>query len=330
VARRMSRKKLKRKKPEVELTVEDYRVPGEKRIYWEGVGGLFGIFIIAAYNIQYFMVGPPLHQNILPDAPLYNKWWIPIIVLLLPLITWLIANFIALRQRNQRIKQEGLHARVLNKNYPKLKAILAEQSKLLGIDEPEMYVLDEDAPVMYSLPGKRGKIVTTAAMLDALNDEEIALMIAREMGHIKACHPRMMIVAGFMLRTNPVLKVLLFPITAMAFFLRGWMDLAEATADRMALLMGGRPALINAALVKLQVAMDRESEITREELEAYLDAGSDLASDAGQIERHFKMGEFLGKHETLRERIEEIRQFPRTEEGQQAMQKMIEAKQRLA
>lgn len=329
MARRVSKRKLK-KKPDFGLTVEDYRVPGEKRIYWEGVGGLFGLFAIAAYNIQYFMVGVPLHQNIQPDAPLYGKWWIPVIVLLLPLVTWLIANFIALRTRNKRLKQEGLNARVLNKNYPKLKTILAEQSKLLGMDEPEMYVLDEDDPFMYSLPGKTGKIATTRAMLHALNDDELALMIAREMGHIKAHHPRMMIVAGFMLRANPVVKVLLFPIAGMALFLRGWMDLAEATADRMALLMGGRPAMINAALVKLQVAMDREAEITREELEAYLDTGSDMATDAGQIERHFKMGEFLSKHPALKERIEEIREFLKTEEGQQAMQKMTEAKQKLA
>ncbi|MFW6156477.1 MAG: M48 family metallopeptidase [Armatimonadota bacterium] len=330
MARRVSKRRLKRKKPEVELTVEDYRVPGEKRVYWEGVGGLFALFAIAAYNIQWWMVGIPLHQNIQPDAALYGKWWIPLIVLFLPAVTWLIANFIALRRRNARIKQEGLHARVLNKNYPKLKTILAEQSKLLNMDEPEMYVLDEEDPYIYSMPGKSGKIVTTAGMLDSLNDEELALMIAREMGHIKAHHPRMMIVVNFILRANPVVKALLFPIAGMAPFLRGWMDLAEASADRMAVLMGGRPALVNAALVKLEVAVDREAEISKEELEAYLDTSSDMATDAGQIERHFKMGEFLGKHPALRERIEEIREFLRTSEGQEAMEKMTEAKQKLA
>ncbi|MFW5868466.1 MAG: M48 family metalloprotease [Armatimonadota bacterium] len=330
MARRVSRKKLKKRKPEFGITVEDYRVPGEKRIYWEGVGGLFALFFIAAYNIQWFMVGVPLHQNLQPDAPLYGKWWIPLIVLLLPLVTWLIANFLALRKRNQRIKEEGLNARVLNKNYPKLKKILAEQAKLLGIAEPEMYVLDEDTPYMYSLPGPNGKIVTTAGMLQALDDDELALMMAREMGHIKAHHTRMMTVVYYMKRANPIVKVLLFPITGMAAFLGGWMDLAEASADRMALLMGGRPAAVNAALVKLSVAMDTESEINKEELEAYLDTSADMATDAGQIERHFKMGEFLTRHPALKERIEEIREFLKTSEGQDAMQKMVEAKQKLA
>lgn len=330
MARRVSKKKFKKKTPDYGITVEDYRVPGEKRIYWEGVGGLIAIFVIVAYNVQWFMVGVPLHQNIQPDAPLYGKWWIPLIILVLPGVTWLIANFLALRKRNQRIKQEGLHARVLNKNYPKLKAILAEQSKLLSMDEPEMYVLDDDTPYMYSLPGNSGKIVTTAGMLQALDDDELALMMAREMGHLKAHHARMMAVVYYMARANPVIKVLLFPIAGMALFLGGWMDLAEATADRMALLIGGRPALVNAALVKLAVAVDTESEINKQELDTYLDSSSDMATDAGQIERHFKMGEFLSRHPALKERIEEVREFLKTDEGQQAMQKMVEAKQKLA
>ena len=323
MARRV-KKRIKRK-PEVELTVSDYQVPGEKRIYWEGVGGLIAIFAIAIYNITYFGV---LNENA-PGGPLYHEYWVPAVVAVFPVLTWLVANMVTLRPRNQRLKEGGLNSRVLNKNYPKLKAILAEQSRLLAIEEPEMYVLDEGTPYMYSLPGKTGKIVTTDTMLSALNDEEIAIMMAREMGHIKAKHARMMTVITGMRRANPIFKVLLFPITGLAMFLGGWAELAEATADRMAVLIAGRPALINAALVKLAVTSDHEAEINKAELEAYLDAGNDLATDADQIERHFKMGEFLGKHPALKERIEEVRGYFQTEEGQAAMQKMTEVRQKL-
>jgi Zn-dependent protease with chaperone function len=326
VARRVSRKKLKKKKPEVGLEVDDYRVAGEKRIYWEGVGGVVAIFLFATYWIGFMGVW---NEN-RPGGPLYHEWWALGVLPGILIITWLVANYAATRPRLSRIKEGGLNARVLNKNYPKLKSILARQSKLLNIDEPEMYVLDEETPFMYSMPGKTGRIVTTAGMLDVLNDEEIALMMAREMGHIKAHHPRMMNVVSYLRRANPAIKVLLFPITGVALFLRGWMDLAEATADRMALLMAGRPALINAALVKLAVASDAEAEISKEELDAYLDTGADMATDAGQIERHFKMGEFLTKHPSLKERIEEIRGFLKTEEGQRALEKMLEARQKLA
>ena len=325
MARRM--KKRVKRTPDVEMTAADYQFPGEKRVYWEGVGGLIGIFVIAIYNVMYFGV---LNENA-PGSPLYHNYLVPVVIAIYPILAWLLANVITLRPRNQRLKQEGLNARVLNKNFPQLKAILAEQSRLLGMPEPEMYVLDENTPYMYSLPGKTGKIVTTSAMLSALHDEEVAVMISREMAHIQARLPRMMTVVSGIRRANPIVKVLLFPITGLALFLGGWMDLAEGTADRLAALIAGRPALINSALVKVAVASDRESEISKGELEAYLGAGSDdLATDAHQIERHFKMGEFLSRHMSLKERIEEVRQYFRTEEGKAGLQKMTEVRQRLA
>lgn len=325
MARRVSKKALK-KKPELELTAEDYRVPGEKRIFWQGVGGVIALFLFATYWMGF--LGVWNEDN--PGGPLYHAWWVLGVLPAYLALSWLVANIFVFRPRNQRLKERGLNARVLSKNYPRLKSILAEQSKLLNMDEPEMYVLDEDTPYMYSLPGKTGKIVTTGALLNTLNDDEIAVMMSREMGHIKAGHPRMMMLVSGLKRANPAIQVLLFPIRGMVLFLGGWMDLAEATADRMAMLMSGRPAMLNAALVKLEVAVDKEAEITQEELEAYLSAGSDISTDAMQIERHFKMGEFLTQHQSLKERIEEIRQFLTTEEGKQALQKMMEVRQKLA
>ena len=324
MARRV-KKRRKRISPETELRLDDFQCPGEKRVYWEGVGGTAALFILIAYNITRFGV----MNEAAPGGPLYHQYWIPAAVVLYPLLTWFVANSLALRPRRRVLKEAGMNARVLNKNYPKLKAILAEQSKVLDIDEPEMYILSDDTPYMYTLPGKNSQIVTNDAMLDVMNDEELALMIAREMGHIKARHPRMAIVVTFMRRTNAIVKVLLFPITMMAAFLRGWLELIEITADRMALLITGRAALMNAAVVKLAVAADHEAEISRPELEAYLEAG-DMMTDSSQIERHFKMGEFLGRQPHLRERIEEVTEFLRTAEGQAALQKVNEAKQRLA
>jgi Tfp pilus assembly protein PilN len=63
---------------------------------------------------------------------------------------------------------------------------------------------------------------------------------------------------------------------------------------------------------------------------ASADPADGRLTDAQQIERHFKMGEFLTQHQALKERIEEIREFLKTEEGQQALQKMMEVRQKLA
>lgn len=329
MARRV-KKRRKTRAQEVELTLSDYQFPGEKRVYWEGVGGLAGIAVIAAYNVMYFGVGPPLNQNITPDAALYGQWWWPVIILVCPLLTWGVANWLALRPRRRRIKEEGPGARVLNKNHPRLKAMLSEQSRVLGIDEPEMYIIEDDTPYLYSLPGKPGTVVATQAVLEAMNDEELAVLLARELGHIRSHHARITIVASFMRRTNPAVKVLLFPVFLLSLFLRGWMDLAETTADRVAILITERPALVNATLVKLAVAADREAQISREDLDAYLETGMDITTDSAQIERHYKVGEFLSDQEALKDRIEEVTGFLKSDQGEQALEKMRSVKQKLA
>ena len=329
MARRV-KKRRKSRAQEVELTLADYQVPGEKRVYWEGVGGLVAIFLIAAYNVMYFGVGPPLNQNITPDAALYGQWWWPVILIVLPAVTWGIANWLAMRPRRARLKEEGPGARVLNKNHPRLKAMLAEQARLVGIDEPDMYIIEDETPYVYSMPGKQGVIVATSAVLDTMNDEELAVLLAREIGHLKSNHTRMTMVATFMRRANVGVRIVLFPMWMMSLFLRGWMDLAEITADRMAILITERPSLVNATLVKLAVAADREAQISRDDLDAYLEAGMETSADSAQMERHFRVGAFLRDQEDLRDRIEEVTSFLKDGQGQQALEKMRDMKQKLA
>ncbi|MGD9497002.1 MAG: M48 family metallopeptidase [Armatimonadota bacterium] len=325
MARRVRKRRVSRA-GETALTLDDLRFPGEKRVYLEGVLGIPAFFVIVAYNLTAFGV----LNEARPGSPLYHQYWIPAVVLLYPALAWFVASWLALRPQRRRIREAGISARVLNKSHPKLKAILAQQSRMLGLPEPEMYVLGHDSALMYSLPGKSGIIVTTEATVRVMTDEELEALVAREIGHIACRHPRMLVVAHYMRRANPALKVLLFPTFALAIVLGGWLELTEVTADRIAVVVTGRPALVNETLVKLAVAADRESEITPEELEAFLATATDVSTDAAQIERHYKMGEFLDKHKSLRERIDEVRQFARSDDGQYAMAKVAEARQKLA
>jgi len=307
------------------LTCEEMRFPGEKRIYFEGLIGIFGLFLLAAYWVARFGV----YNEARPGAPIYHQHWAWIVIVVYPLLAWLVANWLTMRSYRGRIKRAGPSARVLNKSHPKLKAVLGEQARLLGIPEPEMYVLHDDTPYMYSMPGRTGAIVTTDALVQVMSDDEVTALVAREMGHIVCGHPRMALLAQYMRRAHSVVKVLVFPITAMVVVLRNWIDLIEVTADRVAILVTGRPALLNETLVKLAVTADTAAEISPSELDAFLESATDMSTDAAQIDRHYKMGEFLGRHKALRDRIEEIRAYPRSDEGQEAMQKMAEMKQRL-
>lgn len=325
MARRV-KKRRKTKTPEAGLNLADYQFPGEKRVYWESVGGIVALFIFASYWVGFLGVW---NENN-PAGRLYHQWWALGVLPAYLVLSWGVANWLALRPRRRRIKEEGPSARVLNKNHPRLKAMLSEQSRLLGIDEPEMYVIEDDTPYLYSLPGKQGAVVATQAVLDTMNDEELAVLVARELGHVKSRHARMALVTGFVRRAKPPLQILLFPVWLVSLFLRGWMDLIDITSDRVSILVTERPALVNATLVKQAVAADREAQISREDLEAYLDTGMDISTDSAQIERHYKVGAFLSEQESLRDRIEEVTEFLRNDQGQQALEKIREVKQRIA
>jgi hypothetical protein len=76
--------------------------------------------------------------------------------------------------------------------------------------------------------------------------------------------------------------------------------------------------------VKFAVAADPNANITREELQALLDSAGDISTDAAQMERHFKVGQFMAARPILRERIEELTEFPGTDQGKAALAKMAE------
>lgn len=329
MARRVSKKRA-RKAPETALTCNDVAFPAERRIYLEGVYGIAGFFLVVAYNVQWWWVGPPVNRQLEPGGPLFGKWWIPLIILAYPYVAWLVANALAMRPRHKLLKAAGPSARVLNKSHPRLKAVLAEQARLLGLPEPEMYVLHDSAAYIYSMPGKGTSIIVSSdALVAGLDDDEMATMIAREMGHALCNHVRMAFVLQYLRRAPAIVRVLLFPITALSIVMKNWLDLIESTADRAAVVIMGRAAIVNETLVKAGVITDPTAEITREELDAFLARATDLTTDAAQIERHYKMGEFLDRQPHLRDRIEEIRTFPRSEQGEAALLKMEETRRRL-
>jgi hypothetical protein len=110
----------------------------------------------------------------------------------------------------------------------------------------------------------------------------------------------------------------------MGLFSRAGCELVEFTADRGALLITLRPAVVNAAIVKFAVARDPNAGISREELQGYLDGAGDITTDAKQMERHFKVGQFMASQPGLRERVEQMTEFVNDAQGKAALAKMAE------
>ncbi len=327
MARKARKKATTQKKSVTGLTLADYQFPGEKQAYWQGVAlMLVPFFLLAVYFGYAAFSGSAASYS----SGLHGKWWIALEVIGYPLLCIPVLNHLAVRPRRQALKAAGSQARVMTKTHPELKAMLSEQARLLGIPEPEMYVVDDDAAYTWSMPGKPPAILMSKAVLNALNAQETAAILAREMGHIKSHHVTAAQAVAYYRRANPLWKILLFPAGLLVWGLSGWMDLIEYTADRVAVLVVGRPAVVNAALAKLAVAADPQAEVSPEELERYMNSAADLATDGEQMQLHYKVGTFLSSQRHLRERIEQIREFLNLPQGQKAMEKLAALRERTA
>ncbi len=322
---RRARKQRKRER-KTELRLSDYQYPGEKVGYWQAVSVLGGAFLVAAVVVGIYAFGKSAAHM---SSSFHGKWWIPLEIIAYPLLCILVVNWLAVRPRRQQFKETGMQSKVLAKTYPQLKQMLTEQSRRLGMKEPDMYIVEDDVAYTYTMPGKAGTIVASKSLLEALKPEELAVMVAREMGHIRSHHVKMGLAVNYIRHANLIWKLVLFPVLIFSWLLRGWVELTEFTADRVAVLLTGRPAVVNAALVKSAVAADKQAEVASEELEAYLEGGSDISTDSEQLERHFKIGQFLTGQGGLKERIEQVGEFAKTSQGQAALQKMAELDSRL-
>lgn len=315
MARKSKVRKTKEPKKVKGLRPADFVFPGEKTSYLSALGGMAIVFIWLAV-MGFFLIKNAAGQRL---------WYIPLEVLAYPVLAVIIANILAARPRQAQLKKAGRQARVMNNNYPELYRALSRQASLLGMrGTPDMYVVDDPFPVIYSLPGGRGIIIASNSLREAVTPEEFEALIAHEISHIVCKHVRMDLAMTFIRNANIGIKIGLFPVLLLTIFGRGWCDLIEFTADRGAFLLTLRQSVVNAAVVKFAAAADPNAGITREELQAFLDGQGDIATDSAQMERHFRVGQFIATQPGLRERIEQLSEFLHTKQGEAAIAKAAE------
>ncbi|GGS70044.1 MULTISPECIES: M56 family metallopeptidase [Streptomyces] len=127
---------------------------------------------------------------------------------------------------------------------------------LAGVPGRTVAVLPDRTPYAYALPGGRGRIVVTTALLAGLAPAERRALFAHERAHLTARHHRHLLAAHLAARANPFLRPLR---TAVVYTAERWADeeAARAVGDRRtvaraigkaALLSPGTPAPTLAAL----------------------------------------------------------------------------------
>lgn len=317
MARRVRKRKPRPQKHRSTLRLSDYQYAGENKQYWQSVGIITGVLVwIAAMGLWF------THQTWTYQWGYLAAW---------PVASVLIVNFLAARPRRQQLKDVGRQARVMSNNHPQLHRLLTEQSRILTLrTPPAMYVIADQVPYMYSLPGGAGTVIVTRPLLDVLSDGEFATLLAHELGHIKSHHLHLELAMIYVENLNPLMQFVFAPVAVWVRLMGAWRDVIDYTADRVSLLLTQNPLGLMRAIVKSSAAADEQADLTQEEIEAYLDSGADLETDPAQIERYFKISQFAKDQPNLRERLQEIKEFSASDQARTALERLARIRQELS
>ncbi|GAA2736366.1 M48 family metalloprotease [Streptomyces nogalater] len=116
---------------------------------------------------------------------------------------------------------------------------------LAGVPGPTVAVLPDGTPYAYALPGGRGRIVVSTALLAGLAPAERRALFAHERAHLAARHHRHLLAAHLAARANPFLRPLR---TAVVYTAERWADeeAARAVGDRRTVARAiGKAALLS-------------------------------------------------------------------------------------
>ena len=133
------------------------------------------------------------------------------------------------------------NVRVTPRMFERLYRSLGWGCKILGVDEPELYIQMDPTPNAFTYGHTRPFIVLTSGLIDLLDDEERFFVIAHELGHIKAGHVLYTVLARNIAAVVSLIGQVTLGLGALlgqglVIALYDWYRKAELTADRAGLL----------------------------------------------------------------------------------------------
>ncbi len=139
------------------------------------------------------------------------------------------------------LENTASNVRVTARQFPRLYRSLNWGCKILGVEEPELYITLDPVPNAYTYGHTRPFIVMTSGLVDMLDDEERFFIIAHELGHIKAGHVLYTIMARNIADIVSIVGQATFGLgnlvgQGLVLALHDWYRKAELTCDRAGLL----------------------------------------------------------------------------------------------
>lgn len=173
-----------------------------------------------------------------------------------------------------RIELLGNGVLVTERSFPELKKAMASISSMLGITEPDTFVVGNGEPNAYTSGIKKPFIVISQELLRRISADEAAGILAHECGHIACDHLLWHnVVTTMMAGAGAFSKIAAGAFSLATPFLMQWYRASEYSADRAAVVALGRPAPIQGGLMRLLTGHTGfESELDIEEICRQADA----------------------------------------------------------
>jgi Zn-dependent protease with chaperone function len=139
------------------------------------------------------------------------------------------------------LENTASNVRVTARQFPRLYRALGWGCKIIGVEEPELYIEMNPVPNAYTYGHTRPFIVLSSGLVDMLDDEERFFVISHELGHIKAGHVLYTIIARNIAEIVALVGQATFGVGALVgqglvLALHDWYRKAELTSDRAGLL----------------------------------------------------------------------------------------------
>lgn len=184
----------------------------------------------------------------------------------------------------------GNAVRVHKNQYPDIYKVFKEYSALLGIHKASLYIIQDPYLQAYTLGITSCTVVLHSALVEQLNEKELAFVLAHELGHFRAGHTK--------------LSTLFIPAgnqNAIADFLFGWWGRkTEYTCDRCGLILTKDLDSAISALIKLAVGGNLYKEF---KVKGYLEQLKTAQK------KSVKISEVLGSHPLITNRIAHLYTF---------------------
>lgn len=292
--------------------LDDYVQPGERS---EGLKalGLWMLFIVVL--VAGFSIAPQTRQI---GIGIF-AWW------LLACIGYF---FIGPRILMRRLRVTP-DVQITSKNQPRLKTILGKGSAILGVSEPEGFLVSEGFSQV-RMYGPPSFIVVTEMALGVLAPAEVDVHILRALVHERQNHTRRLMLMKLLTDTPAIARFLAWPVALYAFFLRlWWSDAAEITADRLVLLLVKNHKLMQSALIKQHAASDvlmQEHDITSRDVDNYIEQSGLIGLQGREISTQYKLGQAIHENPWLEDRLQQLNEWAKSNEFQEAVKKLAEAR----